>query len=393
MTQLIDLEKVRSETPACHNVTHLNNAGSSLMPEPVYRVTADYLRSEYEIGGYETAAARAIDIERMYGSISSLLNCKPQEIAFAESATRAWEYGVYSQQLKAGDRVLCASTEYGSNYIALLQLQKRLGIQVEVIPDEEDGTVSLSGLQNMLDDRVKIVSITHVPATSGRINPIVEIGKIVGESSALYVVDATQSVGHLPVDVTAVGCDILVATGRKFLRGPRGTGFLFMRESRIEETEPIFLETRSTEMLGPNEYIIRPGARRFEAFEYNFAGKVGLGMAAEYALSIGIEAIATRVKLLSQHLVDCLRAIPKVQVLEPANYASSGIISFAVPEFEAQTVCSRMRQRKVNLCCMELNDAPISFELNGFDEFLRASPHYFNTKEEIQTLCEDLERM
>ena len=393
MNQLLDLEKIRSQTPACHSVNHLNNAGSSLMPEPVYQITADYLQSEYEIGGYETAAARVGDVERMYSSVSTLINCKASEVAFAESATRAWEYGVYSQELKAGDRVLCASTEYGSNYIAFLQLQKRLGIKVEVIPDEEDGTVSLSSLKDLLDDRVKIVSVTHVPATSGRVNPIVEIGKIVADSAALYVVDATQSVGHLPVDVSAIGCDILVATGRKFLRGPRGTGFLFMREALIEETEPVFLETRSTEMRGPNEYVIRPGARRFESFEYNFAGKVGLGMAAEYAHSLGIEAIAKRVGQLSQYLAKSLQSISAVDVLEPANYASSGIISFAIPAMEPQVVCSKLRERKVNLCCMELNDAPISFEWNGYDEFLRASPHYFNTEEEIDTLCEEIDRI
>jgi selenocysteine lyase/cysteine desulfurase len=270
----IDILKVRQDTPAAESVLHFNSAGSSLMPLAVSEATIGYLKREVEIGGYEAASERHDELIGMYSAIARLLSCNADEIAFCESATRAWDSAIYSLEWKDGDRILSASSEYGSNYITFLHLQKKFGVKIDIIPDDENGRVSSEALLNMMGDDVKLVSVTHVPATSGLINPVAEIGSVLKSSSALYVVDATQSAGQIPLDVVEIGCDILVGTGRKYLRAPRGTGFLYMRKEVLRQTEPVFLDNRAAELLSRDRYRIHESGRRFEAFEYNFTSTI-----------------------------------------------------------------------------------------------------------------------
>ena len=291
----LDVGRTRRDTPGCEEVLHFNNAGSSLMPDPVLRATVGHLELEARIGGYEAAARKVESLERVYGAAGRMIGCDQDEIAIVENATRAWDMAFYSIPFGPGDRILTAQAEYASNYIACLQVARKTGAVVVPVPSDDHGRASVSSLRDMMDERVKPIAITHVPTNGGLLNPAKEVGKVAREAGCLYLLDACQSAGQMPLDVGEIGCEMLSATGRKYLRGPRGTSFLYVRRGVLERLEPPFLDLHAAEWTARDRFEIRPDARRFENWETNFAGKVGLGVAIDYALDIGLEAIRERV--------------------------------------------------------------------------------------------------
>ena len=277
------------------DILHFNNAGAALMPQAVLHATIGHLQLEALIGGYEAAAQAQEAVEHVYDAAARLLRCQREEIAIVENATRAWDMAFYAIPFGPGDRILTAVAEYASNFIAFLQMARKTGAVVEVIPNEASGQLSIEALRRAIDARVKLIAITHVPTNGGLVNPAAAVGQVAREAGVWYLLDACQSIGQLPLDVEAIGCDLLSATGRKYLRGPRGTGLLYVRRAILDRLEPPFLDLHAAQWVTPERFEMRPDARRFENWETYYAGKIGLGVAIEYALQWGIEAIWARV--------------------------------------------------------------------------------------------------
>ncbi len=386
-----DLSRARRETPGCEQVLHFNNAGASLMPEPVLDATVSHLGLEARIGGYEAAEKSHDAIERVYDATAALIHCEPDEVAVVENATRAWDMAFYSIPLGPGDRILTATAEYASNYIAYLQVARKTGAKVEPVPNDEHGQLSVEALREMVDERVKLIAVTHVPTNGGLVNPAAEIGEVAREAGVLYLLDACQSVGQVPIDVETIGCDMLSATGRKYLRGPRGTGFLYVRRAVLEELEPPFLDLHAAEWTGTDSFEIRSDARRFENWETNFAGKVGLGVAIDYALGWGMEAIWERVGTLAEDLRSRLDAIAGVEVRD-LGAERCGIVTFSVEGRAAADVSQGLSAGGINTSVTPASSTLLDMEDRKLDALIRASVHYYNTEDEVTRFCEALGR-
>jgi selenocysteine lyase/cysteine desulfurase len=382
---MIDLERARADTPGVAHVAHLNNAGSSLPPRQVLDAVVDHLRREAEIGGYEAAAERRDRWEHTYDALARLLNARRDEIAVVENATRAWDMAFYSFAFRPGDRILTGRAEYASNWIALKQVADRTGARIDVVPDDEHGQIDVGALERLLDDDVKLVSLVHVPTQSGLVNPAAEVGRVTRAAGVPLLLDACQSAGQLPLDVDELGCDVLSGTGRKFLRGPRGTGFLYVRRGLVEQLEPPLLDMHAAEWLPDGDYAIRGDARRFENWETYYAGKVGLGVAVDYALEVGIDAIWERIRELAAKLRNALADVPGVTVLDRGAVLGA-TVTFTVDGVEPTEAQRLLAERRVNVSVMGAESARLDFGPRGLESAVRSSVHYYNDDSDLDRL-------
>jgi len=386
----IDLARARADTPGCAEVAHFNNAGSALPPQPVTDAVIGHLERETQIGGYEAAAEAHERLDAVYEDLAALLGCDPDEVAVVENATRAWDMAFYGLPFAAGDRILCARAEYESNVIAFLQIARRTGATVEYVPNDEHGQLSLDALHEMVDERVKLIAVTHVPSNGGLVNPVEEIGAVAREAGITYLVDACQSVGQLPVDVRAIGCDVLSATGRKYLRGPRATGMLYVRRELIGEIEPPLLDLHAARWVAEDRYEIRADAKRFENWEYYVAGKLGLGAAARYAREWGLEAIADRVGSLATRLRDGLADVDGVAVHD-LGLRKCGIVSLTVDGIDSADVHAALAQRAINVSVNPRHYTLFDMQARDLPDLVRASVHYYNSEDEVDALVDALD--
>ncbi len=382
---MIDVDKLRAETPGTRNVVHLNNAGASLMPQPVVDVIHRYLDHEIQYGGYEAHRAFTNEIDSIYGTLAELINAESSEIAISDSATRAWDMAFYSLPLGEGDRILTTTTEYASNWAAYLQLRDRKGITVDVVPNTATGEIDVAALGSMIDGSVKLITLNHVPTNSGVVNPAAEVGKVAREHGIPYLLDACQSVGQLPIDVNEIGCDMLTATSRKFLRGPRGEGFLYVRSGFLNQLDPVFVDNHSAPVVLPDRYELRNDAGRFETWEKNYANVLGLGTAAGYAMGIGIEAIWERIQMLGATARQILDDIDGISVRD-LGAVKSGIVTFEVEGRQVLEVRELLSERSINVSTSTPLSAPVDMHERGIEGLVRASFHAFNTEEEIEEL-------
>jgi selenocysteine lyase/cysteine desulfurase len=356
------------------------------MPQPVLAATIEHLELEARIGGYEAAAAARERIDAVYASAARLVNCDPSEIALLENATRAWDAVFYGIPFERGDRIVTARAEYVSNYLAYLQVARATGAEIVVIGDDEHGQVDVAELEATIDKRVKLISITHVATSGGLVNPAAEVGRVARAAGIPFLLDACQSVGQMPIDVREIGCDYLSTTGRKYLRGPRGTGFLYVKRERLDGLHPPVIDTRSAEWTAVGEYRLKPDARRFETWEVSYASQLGLGRAIDYALDVGLDAIWARVRGLGEMLRARLAEIPGV-ALHDLGAVKCGIVTFTVAGVDIEEIPSRMATEGINLNLADVEDTRLDLEARGLERMVRASAHYFNTAEEVDRLC------
>lgn len=386
---MLDLDRIRADTPAASKLTYLHNAGAALMPAPVVATMKQHIDLESEIGGYAAADREAGRLDAVYGSVARLLNAPPDEIALVENATVAWQMAFYALQFRTGDRILTAEAEYAANYVAFLQVARRTGAIIDIVPSDSSGELDIDALERMIDERVKLIAITWVPTNGGLTNPAAAIGKIARARGIPFLLDACQAVGQMAVDVDAIGCDMLSATGRKFLRGPRGTGFLYVRRALLQQLEPPMIDHFAAPWVARNEYRLRDDARRFETWENNYAARLGLGAAVDYALDIGMASIEPRCRLLADRLRGGLAATPGVTIRDLGRRPGA-IVSFTMEGHEAEAIVRSAGGAGITIGASDPSSTLIDAERRALPQLVRASPHYYNTESEIDRLLDHL---
>ncbi|MBL0929293.1 MAG: aminotransferase class V-fold PLP-dependent enzyme [Alphaproteobacteria bacterium] len=388
----LDIARLRADTPGTAELIHFNNAGCALPPRAVVDAMTDYLRLEMEIGGYEAAARMQARLDRPYAALATLLNAQPDEIAVLENATRAWDMAFYAVRMAPGDRVLTTRTEYCSNYIAFLQRARRDGIEIDVAPSLDNGDVDLAAFEHLIGPRTKLIAITHVATSGGLVNPAAAIGAIAKRAKLPYLLDACQSVGQMAIDVEAIGCDMLSATARKFLRGPRGIGFLYVRRSMLDLLDPPFLDDFAADWYADGDYRLRADARRFETPECSFAAKVGFGVALDYALALPMAEIETRVASLAAALRTRLTDVPGVTIQDRGT-RRCGIVTFTKAGIPAPALKAKLAERKINVTVSVAEATRLDLIPRGIDKMIRASVHYYNAEDGILRFAEAVEAM
>lgn len=389
----MDIEKIRLDTPAVKRLLHFNNAGASLPPDVVTTAIIDYLKFEANTGGYEAAKIRTNEIRGFYEAAGKLISSSPENIAFTSSATNSFARALSAISFEPGDCILIANEDYISNQIAFLSLQKRFNVKLVRAKSLHEGGVDVEDMARLMDThKPRLVSLTHVPTNSGLIQPVEQVGKLCKERDLLYLVDACQSVGQLPVDVNQIHCDFLSATMRKFLRGPRGTGFLYVSDKVLKDgMEPLYIDMRGADWIDSDTYKPRDDAKRFEDWELPYALVAGSRAAIEYALTVGLDNISSRNKMLCNKLKAGLENLG-LQLLDIGANQSS-ILTLALPGKNPDEVVQFLRDRNINTSISSKSSAQIDFHRKGVEWALRISPHYYNTEDEVATLLEAMKSL
>ncbi len=379
----IDVDHCRADTPGTDNVLHFNNAGAALPPQAVLDAQLHHLKREAAIGGYEAEAEAEAELQHTYDAIARMLGCDTDEVALLENATRAWDMAFYAMPFDAGDRILTSRAAYASNHIACLQVADRTGASVDVVPSTETGEIDVDALRSMMDDRVALIALTHVPTNGGLVNPAAQVGAVAQDAGVPLLLDACQSAGQMPLPVDELGCTMLSATGRKYLRGPRGTGFLYVQRDWIERLEPPLLDLHAATWTAPDAYEIHPDARRFETWESHVAGQVALGVAVDYALDRGLDAIFERNQHLARILRGALADVTGVRVQDQGR-TRCGITTFSAEQSEASDLQAALRERDVNVSVSTPRSTRLDADARDLPALVRASVHYYNTETEIE---------
>ncbi|MBG7606317.1 MAG: aminotransferase class V-fold PLP-dependent enzyme [Actinobacteria bacterium] len=405
-----EIAAARAVTPGCDSelgIVHLNHAGCSLPPQAVLDAEINHLRRESMIGGYEAADEAGDRSAAVYASIARLIGAQSHEIARVEHATAGWNAAFWSVPMEAGQRILVHDHEYGANAVAFIRAAETRGVVIDLVPSDSTGQVSVEAVEERLSlGDVALVSLTHIPTNGGLVNPAIEIGSLARSAGVPYLVDGCQSIGQRDIDVQEIGCDFYSAAGRKFLRGPRGTGFLYVRDSILDRVAPAHPDhwgaslTKSAE----NPEILRksnamcsdsatfpegwadrfewmPGARRYENFEHSVAGWLGLGAAADCALEWGTDRIEVTVSNRAEELRSMLTEIG-LEVHDQGE-VRSGIVtttSDRVPSVELRRALSASG---VNTSTTSFASSPYDSLRRDLPPLLRISVQYTTTVEEL----------
>lgn len=384
-----EIQAFRAETTGTAERIHLGNAGASLPPDIVVNTMVDFLREEALYGGYETEAKYRARLDHTHTLIAQLIHAHPDEIALVENASAAWDIAFNGLHFQQGDEVITSEMEYVSNVLGLLNAQKLYGIVIKMIPNDAEGNFPINALEAAITARTKLIAITHVPSTAGNVLPAAAIGEVARKHNIVYLLDACQSVGQMPVDVQAIGCDMLAVTGRKYLRGPRGSGFLYVRRQMLDKLKLLFFDGRTVSSVNQQGFVVREEAKRFEWYEKNPAVILGLQKAVEYVLNIGVERIWHRIQYLMLLFRQRLVEIDGITVHDQGDELC-GIVTFSISGVPAADVRTKLAAKNINVNIGFAKSTLYYMNRKGLDGIVRASVHYYNTEEEIELVCREL---
>lgn len=390
----LDVEALRRDTPGCAERIHLNNAGAALPPRPVIEAVRDHLELEATIGGYEAADERADAIAAVYDAVARLVGARARNVAVVENATAGFAQALSSIPFERGDAIVTTQNDYVSNQIQYLSLAKRLGVEIVRAGELPEGGVVPDDVRRLVRERrPRLVAVTHVPTNSGLVQPVAEVGRICREEGVLYLVDACQSAGQIPLDVEVIGCDFLSATARKFLRGPRGVGFLVVSDRALEAgLEPLFLDMRGAVWEDADRYRPVDDAKRFENWEFPYALVLGMGAAVTYARSHGVAALGARAARLADRAREALGRLDGVRVLDRGKRRCA-IVTVALESHDPADVVARLVEEGINTNVSRREYAVLDFDAKGVRAAIRISSHAYNTEQEIDTMTRAVERI
>jgi selenocysteine lyase/cysteine desulfurase len=385
------LRQWRADTPGCASRIHLNNAGAALMPRSVSVAVADHLELERDTGGYEAAHQGTDAVAAAYGNLATLVGAHARNIAIVENATVAVAQALSVFDWSPGDTIVTTSADYASNQIMYLSLAKRRGVRVVRAPDLAEGGVDPEALRAALRaTSARLVSISWVPTNSGLVQAVPEVAAICGEAGVPLLVDACQAVGQIPTDLGRLRCDFLAATARKFLRGPRGIGFLYVSDEALSRGwHPLYVDMHGAEWITPDEFRLASDARRFENWEFAYTLILGLGEAARYALEVGVGRAGARAVALAGRVRTRLARIPGVRVRDRGRDLCA-IVTASVDGRAVKDLVGRLRARGINVHESTRDDEVIDMDGKRVSSLLRVSPHYYNTVEEVDGFAEAL---
>ena len=374
----------RADTPGCAHRNHLNNAGAALMPQPVIDAITDHVRLESEIGGYEAADARAAGVAAGYDAIAELVGAKPENIAVVANATAGFIQALSSFDFAPGDVIVTTHCDYTSNQIQYLALGGRLGVEVVHADDLPEGGVDPQSVRELVvRRRPRLVAVSWIPTNSGLVQDVEAVGAVCEEAGVPYVVDACQAVGQIAIDVARLRCDYLSATARKFMRGPRGIGFMYASDRALERGDhPLFVDMRGARWVAPDVYEVDATARRYEDWEFPYALVLGQAAAARYTLDVGVDTARTRAWALASRLREALGAIRGVRALD-RGATRCAIVTMAANGRHADTIVAALRKRGINTVSSLREFGIYDFEEKGIETAVRLSPHYYNTEAEV----------
>lgn len=387
------LERWRADTPGCRDRIHLNNAGAALSPRSVLETMQRFLTREAELGGYEAQDEAAVEGQRAYQAVGRIVGARPDNIAVVENATVAVSQALSAFDFHPGDVLVTTRSDYPSSQTMYLALARRQGLVVDRAADLPEGGVDPDSVRRLVrNPRCRLVSLTWVPTNSGLVQAAAAVGAVCEEAGIPYLVDACQSVGQMPVDVAALRCDYLAGTARKFLRGPRGIGFLYVSDRALARgVYPLYVDMRGAEWTWADDFRLYDGARRFENWEFSYAQVLGMGEAARYALAVG-DAGFTRARALTAGLRAKLAALPQVQIMD-RGAEQCAIVTVAIPGQDLTALKLALRARSINTSVSDRDDGAIDMATKGVTQTLRLSPHYYNTESELETAVRVLDEL
>ncbi|KXP08349.1 aminotransferase class V [Tsukamurella pulmonis] len=386
----LDLERVRADTPGRVETAFFDSAGSSLPPRPVLETVLAHLRREAQVGGYRAAGERADDLADVKIALGALIGVPPASVALSDSATRAWSDFFYAVPLRAGDRIAVSHIDYATNAVATLQRARAVGAEIVVLPSDAQGRTDVEAVDAVLDERVALVSLVHVPTQSGLVEPIAAIAAKARAVGARVLLDACQSIGQIPVDAAALGVDAISGTGRKWLRGPRGTGFLHVREELLSTLEPRSLDLHSAQWTSTDTYELAQDARRFETWECDVAARLGLGHAVRYLLDLGPEQVFAELSRRAAAIREALAELPGVTVRDPDDGPVGAIVTLTIDGVDPVAARAELAARGVTVGASSASSARRDLGARALPAVLRISAHAFVNDEDTDRLLTEL---